>query len=332
MEAAVSSSTGLPSSCANTATRWRSFISPSSERPTRFSLNICPTACSSLTQSADRLIAIRPPAHLIPHPNKIVWFIHHLRQFYDLWDSPYRDFPDDRKHRAIRTRVVEADQVALGEARRLFTNSQVVSNRLLAYNNMKSEVLYPPLLESDRFECRKYGNDIVCLSRVEHHKRQHLLIQAFGHVRTRARLRICGVGSNPSYVKELQALIAKNNARNRISFENRWISEEEKREILADALFTAYLPLDEDSYGYPSLEASCARKGILTTTDAGGVGELVQDRRNGRVVDPEPKAIAAAIDEIYEDRESARSMGQAARQRLDELRINWDHVIARLLS
>lgn len=285
-----------------------------------------------LSQNTDRLIAIRPPAHLIPHPNKIVWFIHHLRQFYDLWESPYRSFPDDFKHRAIRARVMEADQAALGEARRLFTNSQVVSQRLRFYNKLDSEVLYPPLLEPERFRCRTYGDEIVCVSRVEHHKRQHLLIEAFRYVKTAAKLRICGMSSNSDYAKNLQTLIAKNNLHNRVSFENRWISEEEKEEALVDALFTAYIPMDEDSYGYPSLEACSARKGILTTTDSGGVTELVQDRRNGRIVDPEPRAIASVIDEIYENRDMARTMGEATRHRLDELNINWDHVLTRLLS
>lgn len=37
--------------------------------------------------SADRVICFRPPAHMIRHPHKILWFIHHIRLFYDLWDT-----------------------------------------------------------------------------------------------------------------------------------------------------------------------------------------------------------------------------------------------------
>jgi len=36
-----------------------------------------------ITQHGDRLIAIRPPAHLLRHPNKVIWFIHHHRGAYD---------------------------------------------------------------------------------------------------------------------------------------------------------------------------------------------------------------------------------------------------------
>src|SRR5438067_1512827 len=38
-----------------------------------------------VTESADRIICFRPPAHVIRHPHKILWFIHHMRGFYDMW-------------------------------------------------------------------------------------------------------------------------------------------------------------------------------------------------------------------------------------------------------
>src|SRR5262249_9066528 len=54
----------------------------------------------------------------------------------------------------------------------------------------------------------------------------------------------------------------------------------------------SYAPLDEDSYGYPSLEGSHANKAILTTTDSGGVTELVTDSINGYICAPEPQVLA----------------------------------------
>lgn len=285
-----------------------------------------------LAQTTDRIITLRPPSHLIPHPNKIVWFIHHLRRFYDLWDTPYRDCPDNLQNQALRARIWEADRNALGEARRLFTNSQVVADRIKKFNGLDSEVLYPPLLFPEQFHCHGYGDEVLYLGRVESHKRQHLLVEAFRHVRTAARLRICGVSASPGYAHRLRKLISRNNLGNRVSFDNRWISEEEKRDLLAGALLVAYLPEDEDSYGYPSLEASYARKALLTTTDAGGVLELVRDGINGRIVESDPAALGAAIDALYRDRAEARRLGEGAHDRLGELRINWDHVVEKMLS
>lgn len=282
--------------------------------------------------AADRVICFRPQAHLIDHPHKILWFIHHVRLFYDLYDSPYRDFPDDLKHQGIRDALVAADNVALREAKHIFTNSRVVSDRLAKYNQIDSEVLYPPVFDSARFYCRRYSDEVVYVCRLEHHKRQHLLIEALALTQTPVRVRICGSSAGPVYPEELLALVARLGLEDRVSMENRWITEDEKAEYLADCLAAAYLPLDEDSYGYPSVEASHAAKAILTTTDSGGVLELVNDGVNGYVVEPTPAALARALDQLYTERDNTIAMGVAARARLHELNISWSHVIKRLLA
>lgn len=281
---------------------------------------------------ADRIICFRPQAHLIPHPHKIVWFIHHIRTFYDLWDSTYRHFPDDVKHRGIRDVLRDADTKALQEAKHIFSLSQVVAKRLKDYNNIDSEVLYHPLYKPERFHCRKHNDEIVCITRLEHHKRQHLLIEAMAHTQTPVRLRLCGVSDNAPYVKELSQLISSLKLQKRVILENRWISEEEKVDFLADCLATAYLPVDEDSYGYTSLEASHSSKAILTTSDSGGVTELVQNGLNGFVTEPAPKALGKAMDALYRNRQQTKTMGEKAQLRLSELNISWARVLERLLA
>jgi glycosyltransferase involved in cell wall biosynthesis len=282
--------------------------------------------------AADRVICLRPQAHLIRHPHKILWFIHHIRAFYDLWDSPYRGFPDDAGRRAVRAALHAADGAALQEARHVFTNSRVVSDRLRQFNGVDSEVLYPPVFQPERFHCRAYGDEIVYICRLEHHKRQHLLVEAMRHTRSAVRLRLCGTSAGDDYPCALQSQIAGLGLQHKVVLENRWITEEEKVELLADCLAAAYLPVDEDSYGYPSVEASHAAKAILTTTDSGGVLELVNDGLNGLVSAPEPVALAAAMDRLFFDRQLARGMGEQARVHLETLNISWPHVLKRLLA
>ena len=282
--------------------------------------------------AADRVICFRPQSHLIEHPHKIVWFIHHLRTYYDLYDTPYRGFPDDAKHRGIRDALVAVDTAALREAKRIFTNSKVVAERLAHYNGLDSEVLYPPVINAGRYHCRGHNDEIVYVCRLEHHKRQHLLIEALALTATPVRLRLCGTSATAHYPDELAALIARLQLGRRVSMDNRWISEEEKVDYLADCLAAAYLPLDEDSYGYPSLEASHASKAILTTTDSGGVRELVTDGVNGYVVKPTAQALATALDKLYRERATTIAMGARARLRLAELNISWAYVIERLLA
>lgn len=283
-------------------------------------------------EAADRLICFRPQSHLIPHRHKVLWFIHHLRAFYDLWDSPYRGFPDDFKHQSMRDALREVDNAGLMEAKAIFTNSQVVSDRLKKFNKVDSEVLYPPIFDSKRFFCGGFSDEIVCICRLHSHKRQHLLIEAMKYVRSPIRLRLSGASESPGYTFKLRMSILRLRLANRVTLDDRWISEEDKVQQLAHALAAAYIPFDEDSYGYPSIEASHAAKPVLTTSDSGGCLELIQHGINGYVTAPEPQALAEAMDQLYFDRRKTIAMGKNALERLGELNISWEHALQRLLK
>jgi glycosyltransferase involved in cell wall biosynthesis len=280
---------------------------------------------------ADRIITFRPPAHLIEHPRKVVWFIHHFRQFYDLWDTPYRPYPDLAPYRALRDQVRSVDTRALSTAYKFYTNSKAVADRVVRFNGLNPEILYPPLRNPERFAAKEYGDEIVCVCRIEHHKRQHVLIEAMRHVRTPVRLRLCGRSSSPTYVAQLHESASKLEA-GRVVIEERWISEEEKADWLSTALASTYVPFDEDSYGYPTLEAAHAQRCTVTLSDAGGVPEFVIDGETGLVARPEAKALAACFDRLYLDREFASRMGRAAEQRVATLGIGWEATLERLLA
>jgi glycosyltransferase involved in cell wall biosynthesis len=309
------------------------FYLPFVDRPVDIAPQMAAFRLVDLAESCDRLIAFRPPAYAIPHPNKVLWFIHHIRTYYDLWDGPYAPQPEGGEDiPAIRAALMAFDNQALGEARKIFTNSRVVSERLARFNGLASEVLYPPILGPERFTNAGYGDQIAYCSRLEPHKRQQLLIEAMAHVKTPVKLRLCGRATSPEHARMLQAEIGGLGVAERVIFEDRWISEDEKAEILAGALATAYVPADEDSYGYPSLESSHAEKAIVTTTDSGGVLELVEDGVNGFVRPPDPAALAEVFDRLWTDRRLAERLGRGARQRLADLKIDWNHVVERLTA
>lgn len=283
-----------------------------------------------IEHSCDRIICFRPPAHLIPHPQKIVWFIHHFRVFYDLWGTPYSPFGDTLSTRALRDEVMRMDENGLSEAGLIVANSQVTADRLKRFNGLDAQVLFPPIHAPERFHCQSYGEEIISVCRVENHKRQHLLAAAMSLTRTPVRLRLCGRSQDTSYLATLQA--AAGPAATRVTIEARWISEDEKVDRLAGALANVYAPFDEDSYGYPTIEAAHARKATVTTTDAGGVLEFVTDGVNGLVVPPTPQDLAHAFDALYADRALARQLGEAAHGRIGELGIDWPSVVAALTA
>jgi glycosyltransferase involved in cell wall biosynthesis len=285
-----------------------------------------------LTDSADRLIAFRPPAYLLRHPNKVLWFIHHFRAYYDLWDSQYCGHAHNARTRAFRQRLMDTDQVGLTESRRVFTNSRIVSDRLRHFNQVDSEVLYPPVLDPGRFYCERYDPVIVCVCRMEHHKRQHLLVEAMRYTKSPAKLILAGKSHSGSYPRNLKLTVLKYCLQNKVQILDRWISEEEKSRLLSTCAAAAYLPFDEDSYGYPSIEAQHAQKAVLTTPDSGGVLELVEHGVNGWIADPDPQALAAAIDQLVETPGLAERLGQQGPVRMQKLGIHWERVISRLTA
>lgn len=283
--------------------------------------------------AAERVICVRPQSHFVRHPNKVVWFIHHVRPFYDLWDTELRGFPDDARHRAMRDEIRRCDTIALAEAERLFTNSRVVSERLSTFNGLDSDVLYPPIRDPERFTTTGWNDEIVYVSRLYPAKRQHLLVEALARTTTPVRVRLVGTGGpgNP-YTADLRRRVRALGLEGRVALDDRWVAEHEKVAAVNGCLASAYLPHDEDSYGYPTLEAAHAGKPTLTTTDSGGVLEFAAHGVNAEIVEPDPSALAAAMDRLYADRERSLRLGAAARERIDELGIDWDHVIESLLA
>lgn len=305
---------------------------PFDESPEKIIPQMAAFRMIDLTDRADLVICFRPPSYMIRHPRKVLWFIHHVRAYYDLWDTEYRGFADTEVSRARREVIMHADTRALDEASMVFTNSRVVSERLLKFNGVHSEVLYPPLFNASEFINAEYGDEILLISRLEHHKRQHLLLEALAHCESPVRLRFMGKGSTPAYADQLRRRANELGVEDRLTLDDAWIDETKKRGILSSALACAYLPVDEDSYGYPSLEAAHASKGVLTTSDSGGVLEFVENERSGLVVESTPEALARAMDRLYSEPGLAQNLGNGASRRIDELNISWSHVVDRLLS
>jgi glycosyltransferase involved in cell wall biosynthesis len=279
----------------------------------------------------DRLIAVRTPSYLVRHHNKVVWFLHHHRPAYDL-RRHYPDVANDPSGLEFRRMMFASDEAALAECRSIFVNSEQVGARLRYYNQFDSEVLYPPLGESVKLDAGPIGDTLVYISRLIPHKRQLLAVQAMARTRTDVKLLIAGGVANIEYRDAIRAEIEGSELQHRITFFDEVVTDEVKSDLLSRALGVVYIPLDEDSYGFVGLEAAAAAKPLVTTTDSGGVLELVTDQVGGYVVEPTLDGLAGAFDALYEDRARAAEMGLGLARRVQQLDISWDHVIDRLLA
>jgi glycosyltransferase involved in cell wall biosynthesis len=280
--------------------------------------------------NADLVVAFKFPAYFVPHPNKVLWIVHQFRQAYDFWGTEFQCLPDDDGGLRIRDSIRASDNSFLPEARKIFVNSEVTAKRLKHFNGLDATVLYPPLLTESQFRCDGYGDYIFAPGRINSTKRQLLLVESMVHCRSGVRLVVAGSTESPKDSADIENFITKHRLRDRVTFIDRFISESEKAEWFSRCLGTAYLPYDEDSYGYVTIESYLGAKPVITCTDSGGTHLLVKDGITGYAARPEPKALAEAMDCWFLDRASARRMGEAGCDLVRSLRIDWNHVIASL--
>jgi glycosyltransferase involved in cell wall biosynthesis len=271
------------------------------------------------------VIATRFPSYLVKHPNKVVWLIHQLRQAYDLLGTPYSDFTDRQPRDAKVLEMIRTmDRRTLSEARSVYTISGNVADRLRRNNGVEAEVLYPPPKLDALYHSGPSGDFIFTLGRLDPMKRFDLLVRAMKHTETPVRCRIAGTGPER---EALSDLIGRLGLEEKVELLG-WVEDGDVVEHYANCLGVYYAPFDED-YGYVTVEAYKAGKPVITTVDAGGVLEFVEDDRNGYVCQPDsPREIGARIDALYRDREKARTMGLAGQAKVRE--ITWDRVIEKL--
>ena len=91
---------------------------PFSSRPESLLDEMLAFKLFDVASAGDLLVAVRTPAQLLEHPNKVLWFIHHERAAYDLWGTKYHGFPPTRDASRIRDAVIQADNIAFRAARK----------------------------------------------------------------------------------------------------------------------------------------------------------------------------------------------------------------------
>ena len=126
-------------------------------------------------------------------------------------------------------------------------------------------------------------------------KRQGLLIEALAHA-PGVRLVVAGPPEDAEVSDALRALAQRCGVADRVTFDLRFLPREELATLVNGCTASAYIPFDEDSVGYVTMEAFQAGKPIITSTDSGGVLEIVHDGETGLVAAPRPESLGQAMD------------------------------------
>lgn len=281
-------------------------------------------------RKVDRVIGLKFPAYLIPHPDKILWILHQHRQAYEQWDHPLGDLGYYGNGREVRDAIRRADTQLIPEARAVFTNSRNVSARLQEYCGLASTPLYHPPRHADRFACEGDDGYFFYPSRINASKRQHLAVQALAEAGGDSRLILCGESEDDQYHASLLAEVARLGLKKRVEFPGR-ITEQEKLRLYGRCRAVLYPPFDED-YGYVTLEAMLSGKPVVTCTDSGGPLEFVTDGETGLISVPEGAALGAALARLHEQPAWAADLGRAGRAAYLARDITWAAVVAALTT
>ena len=280
--------------------------------------------------SIDRLIALKFPAYLMRHPDKVLWLLHQYRGAYDLWGSEIGDLFNAPDGRPVRDSVRLADDIVIPEARAVFTISRNVSDRLLRFNNIASRPLYHPPPNAGSFRQEAAEDFLLCPGRINPSKRQDLVLEALLLCREKVRVVFTGAVDAVEYAEGLMHHSASTGLGDRVHWSGN-VEEDVKISLYAHCLGVLVPPVDED-YGYVTLEAMLSAKPVVTCTDSGGPLDFVLDGETGLICPPTPAALARAMDRLWQERAGARDLGQAGYARYRDLGLNWQGVIQELLG
>lgn len=316
----------------------------------------------------DMVVTSKYPAWMVHHRRHILYLQHTLRGLYDTYHFTglpltLAEYPEKlrdlmaliRKEKPVREDLACAFELAerawaskslpsmlfafpgplIRELVHFFDRVALAPGEIFAYaaiaenvtkraeyfpDGVKPLVLHHPP-ELSGFFCQK-GSYIFTASRLNGTKRVDLIVQAMAYVTSPVTLKIAGTGP------DLERLKAMASHDPRIEFLG-YVPTEDLPGLYAHALFVPFVPYDED-YGLITIEAMKSQKAVVTTRDAGGVCEFVEDGVTGLCTDPDPRALGAAFQKLLDDPRGTEAMGKCACARVEK--ITWEHTVHTLLQ
>ncbi|GMV23302.1 MAG: hypothetical protein AMXMBFR57_32510 [Acidimicrobiia bacterium] len=270
----------------------------------------------------DHIISTRYPSYAVRHPSHVCWLNHTMREYYDLWErfsAPLS--PQGRmKERVRRTLIRAADShFFFWHVKRMYAQSRTVQARLRRWNHTSSEVLYPPAPQR-AYRCDAYEPFLFVVSRLTPLKRVDLILDALAAPAAEGvRCVIAGTGDAEAALRTQASRLGLDS---RVTFAGR-ISDDALIDYLARCRAVVFTPLQED-YGFVTAEAFASGKAVITTADAGGPAELVEDSQEGLVTAPVPDALAVAMARLWNSPAEAEVMGARALAR--SATMQWSRV------
>lgn len=316
----------------------------------------------------DVVISTKYPSWMVSHPHHVIHMYHKLRGLYDTYQGPKEishkwgkdsrllrlnrlldsgDYSDGYKWQVIESlREVLVDDVLYEETctfpgplakkivhyldssgldhakiKEYYTVSKWVAQRANHFPMSAKVGVLPLVPRLNGYYCGDQDFFLVA-SRLDAPKRIDLAIKAMKFVAADVKLVIAGTGPQEEWLK----LLAGGDPR--IEFVGH-VTDSELLDFYGNCLACIFIPYDED-FGLVTIEAMRSSKPVITASDSGGPLDFVVDGETGRIVSPNAKSIAQAINDLAKDSKTAKKMGRNAAKAVEHVR--WDNVVPYLIG
>ncbi len=282
-----------------------------------------------LRYGADLCIAIGPFSHALRHDNKRLWIFSQYGPFYEHWNTPFGAVTASNTNLVTREYVHGMDRAWISEARLVCAASATLAKAIFEQHEIEPKVLSPALLEDLESVASSHGDYLLAAGPLTETARLPLLLTAFGQSKTNAKLIILGYEFALEEREYIQQLVTGSSRSDSIALEFD-PSHDRFRALVASAAGFVSTPIRAGTADAFTLAAGSAGKAVLTTKDSGEMARIIEDGVDGYVVDPDPAAVALAMDQIHGSRKLAEQLGSRLSEKLRDMLPSWESIAAEL--
>jgi hypothetical protein len=265
--------------------------------------------------NVDHVIALAFPASLIRHPSKTLWL--------SPPSSPREPAP------ALQQLIRNASRQSAAESRNVFCTSEPGRLQLRDGHGIAAELLRAPILDPQLYAGGAPG-DYIYAAAPSATSGSLELLQAMRYADPDVKLIIAGRPDSPAAAQQLHDAVAQLGLQQRVQLDLRPLPEAAHARYVRQAAAVACVG-DSAEAGGLALEAANAGKPLITTTAHCASRGLARHRLTGWVVDPDPSALADAINQVFRHPAWSAAYGAQARELLRSSGLDWPDTLEALL-
>jgi glycosyltransferase involved in cell wall biosynthesis len=285
--------------------------------------------------TANLIITTQPNSHCIIHKHHLIYFQHHLKQYYDLFGQTYKQRKGLRKKLMflILTALVRAsDRLYLTPNLRksyVVVNSKTVGNRLEKYNNFFSYQTINPGCRTEQVARSEKSNQDLNLIRELADLRTPILLSfsRLSVVQKGIDVIVQSASKLPEFTfviagpfdPSIETLKSSTIIPSNVRIMAGGFSEAQKA-ALFDACDVFLAPYLEEDFGITPLEANGYGKPVVFCDDSGEIVRTQEHKQTGFMCNRNPESIASGIRYCIENKEK---MEEACRE--NGKRFSWEN-------